>query len=70
MRLNGDGRYECVLCGTELDIPLTAQPQVMLEARSGYQNIRVLTLNGTEVHRCESRRVDSRELSGADRAPD
>src|SRR5689334_2740880 len=49
-----DGRYQCVLCGAVLDIiPLTASPQAVLEARSGKPNVRVLSMDGLELHRCE-----------------
>ena len=53
-----DGRYECVLCGEVLDIPPTARPSVVLEASGGARNIRVLSLNGREIHRCDSGRND------------
>ncbi len=51
MRLHDD-RYECALCGAVLDIPLTAMPRVMLTARGGERTVRVLSVDGREVHRC------------------
>ena len=48
-----DGRYECVLCGVVLDVPVTASPTAVLEARGGRRNVRVLTIDGSELHRCE-----------------
>ena len=53
-----DGRYECALCGAVLTIPLTAKPRVVLEARSGKRNVRILSMDGRELHRCE---VDAAE---------
>jgi hypothetical protein len=52
MRLN-DGRYECVHCGAVLDIPLVGEPKVMIHGASGEPNMRVLSLNGKEIHRCD-----------------
>lgn len=52
MRLH-DGRYECAYCRAILDIPLVDNPTVTMRARSGELNVRVLTFNGREIHRCE-----------------
>ncbi|HVJ96319.1 MAG TPA: hypothetical protein VNC41_05770 [Acidimicrobiia bacterium] len=52
MRLH-DGRYECAHCGTVLDIPLTENPIVTMQARGGQPNVRVLKYDGREIHRCE-----------------
>jgi hypothetical protein len=48
-----DGRYECAHCGEYLDIPLTKKPVITMTARSGEPNVRVLSLDGREIHRCE-----------------
>jgi hypothetical protein len=48
-----DGRYECAHCGAILDIPLTESPVVTMTARSGAPNVRILKLDGREIHRCE-----------------
>jgi hypothetical protein len=52
MRLQ-DGRYECALCGAVLDIPLVQNPTAVIHAASGEPNMRVLSYNGREIHRCE-----------------
>ena len=52
-----DGRYECFLCGAFLDLPFMENPKVTIHAASGKPNIRVLTHNGNEIHRCE---IDAR----------
>ena len=52
MRL-GDGRYECVHCGAQLYIPLVNEPRVTIHAVSDQPNMRVLALNGVEIHHCE-----------------
>lgn len=48
-----NGRYECAYCGAQLDIPLIAEPRVMISAASGKPNVRTLTLDGNEIHSCE-----------------
>jgi hypothetical protein len=50
-----DGRYECVLCGAILDIPLTDTPQVVIFASSGKPNMRTLMLDGRKLHSCAAR---------------
>ena len=52
MRLHG-GRYTCAHCGAVLDIPVVDVPTVTIHAASGKPNIRVLTYDGAEIHRCE-----------------
>jgi hypothetical protein len=52
MRLEG-GHYRCALCGADLAFPTTARPQVVIEAASGKPNVRVLSLDGREIHRCD-----------------
>ena len=52
MRLH-DGRYECAHCGALLDIPLVGEPVATMHAASGEPNVRVLSYNGVEIHRCD-----------------
>jgi hypothetical protein len=47
-----DGRYECQLCGAVLDIPTDEEPQVVIKARSGTPNVRVIIYKGREIHAC------------------
>ena len=51
MRLH-DGRYECVLCGTVLEIPSIPEPLVMIKAASRRPGTRALTLFGMTIHEC------------------
>jgi hypothetical protein len=48
-----DGRYECAQCGTVLEIAREVEPKVVFHAASGQPNIRVITIEGQEIHRCE-----------------
>jgi len=48
-----NGKWLCVLCGAELDVPDGKQPKVMLIGRSGKRNVRALVIDGMEIHRCE-----------------
>ena len=64
MRLD-DAKYRCALCDEPLDVPLNAGVRVMIRATSGRPNIRVLSLDGREIHRCE---VD-RPSEDTDREP-
>jgi hypothetical protein len=47
-----DGRYECALCGAKLDIPGEDEPRVMIKAGGGTQPVRVLMMDGVEIHSC------------------
>jgi hypothetical protein len=51
------GKYFCVLCGAELDVS-EAKSVTTIVGASGKANIRILSVNGKEVHRCE---MSSRE---------
>jgi hypothetical protein len=51
MRLR-DGRYECTLCGAVLDVPTDQEPQVVIKAKSGSPNFRVIIYKGVEIHAC------------------
>jgi hypothetical protein len=50
-----DGRYECAQCGAVLALAQDAQPMVVFHAASGKSTVRVITVDGREVHRCEAR---------------
>ena len=52
MHVRDDGKYECALCGAQLDMPRGTQPTSTLCGMSGKPNVRVLTVGGKEVHRC------------------
>ena len=47
-----NGRYECAYCGAQLDIPLIAEPRVMISAASGKPNVRKLMIDGKVIHTC------------------
>jgi hypothetical protein len=49
-----DGRYVCTHCGTVLKFPVTSpDPHVTVRVQSGSPSVRVLSLDGRELHRCE-----------------
>jgi hypothetical protein len=48
-----NGRYECAQCGAVLDIDAANVPCVVFHAASGQPNMRVVKVNGRELHRCE-----------------
>ena len=52
MRLH-DGRYECIHCSAVLNVDVTERPIVTFSAASGRPNIRILSVRGVEIHRCE-----------------
>ena len=47
-----DGRYECAQCGAKLDVPGGAEPRVMIKAEGGARTVRVLIVDGVEIHSC------------------
>jgi len=47
------GRYQCAVCGADLDVPADATPKVMIKAGSGKPTVRLLSIGGKEIHRCE-----------------
>jgi hypothetical protein len=61
-----DGRFECVLCGSVLDVRADATPLVTLVARSGEPNMRVISVDGVEVHACRAD-LQRRDLGTAPR---
>jgi hypothetical protein len=56
MRKRQGGGYECALCGAVLDISFSVVPRVHFEQSGGKPSVRVLTVDGTEVHRCTAPR--------------
>jgi hypothetical protein len=48
-----DGRYECAHCGALLELDADAEPTIVFHAASGRPNMRVITVDGHEIHRCE-----------------
>jgi hypothetical protein len=55
-----EGRYECAQCGATLDVPRHSRPRVVIHMASEEPVVRVLTLNGKEVHRREVERQPNR----------
>jgi hypothetical protein len=51
MRFEG-GRYICAQCGAVLDIAVTTRPQISIRAASGKPNVRIISVNRDEIHRC------------------
>ena len=51
MRLQ-DGRYECVICRTELDVPIIGEPRTSIHIPRDDPGVRVLEYDGVEIHRC------------------
>ena len=45
-----DDTHQCAVCGAIIDIPDGAMPQV--EIRAATRIVRVLRIEGVEVHRC------------------
>ena len=62
MRLH-DGRYECANCGAHLEVATRGEPKVTFHATGGKPNVRVLKLEGREIHRCEVR-IDAPPVAG------
>jgi hypothetical protein len=53
VRIRDDGRYECAFCGAILDVPVTVNPRVTIRAATDAPKMRVILIDGEEVHRCE-----------------
>ncbi len=47
-----DGNYVCALCGADLTVSETDTVTTIAGA-SGKPNVRILSVKGTEIHRCE-----------------
>jgi hypothetical protein len=48
-----DGNYACSFCGAILEISTETSPHVTIEGKGGRPNVRILSLAGDEIHRCE-----------------
>ena len=46
------GKYVCLLCGAEIEVPKDERPLVTIKASSGKPNIRAIILRGRELHSC------------------
>ena len=47
-----DGRFVCALCGSDLEVS-EEETVTTIAGSSGLPNVRILTANGNEIHRCE-----------------
>lgn len=48
-----EGRvYKCALCDAALDVPEGSEPRISIEGESSHPDVYLVTLNGTEIHRC------------------
>jgi hypothetical protein len=55
-----DGTTRCILCGEEVPDPVGKSTRTTIIGSSGQPNIRVVMVDGTEIHRCSaSARVDA-----------
>jgi hypothetical protein len=48
-----NGKHVCALCGADLNIPITTRPKTVIMDGSDRPRVRVLSVNGEEIHRCE-----------------
>jgi hypothetical protein len=51
MRLR-NGKYECVQCGVQLNLPPDATPLVTIKTSSGSGAMRTITYEGKDIHSC------------------
>ena len=52
MKRVGPDTYVCTLCSTTVEVSGEERPVVVLVADSGQPNIRVVSVEDVEVHRC------------------
>jgi len=45
-------RTVCAQCGATLDVPIGKTPKVTVVGSGGRPNVRVLVVEGREIHRC------------------
>jgi hypothetical protein len=55
-----DGMYSCTLCGAPLDIS-EAATITTIAGSSGKPNMRILSADGREIHRCAMRAAPRRK---------
>jgi hypothetical protein len=53
MTVRNSSGSECALCGADLGIPFTTKPQVTIIEGNDRPRVRVLRIEGQEIHRCE-----------------
>jgi len=46
------GEWTCKQCGAVLDVHDGQRPDVMIAGESGQPNVRILSVDGREIHRC------------------
>ena len=46
------GDWMCKQCGAALDVPDGRRPDVKIAGASGEPNVRILSVDGREIHRC------------------
>jgi hypothetical protein len=46
-------KYECSLCGALLDVTKDQTPLVTIAAAGGKPNMRTISVDGREIHRCQ-----------------
>jgi hypothetical protein len=46
------GEWTCKQCGVVLAVPDGRRPDVKIAGESGRPNIRILSIDGHEIHRC------------------
>jgi len=47
-----NGRYVCTLCGAVLEVAEDKVPLAVIKAASGTPNMRTISVDGKEIHRC------------------
>jgi hypothetical protein len=50
------GKYVCAQCGAALEVTREARPRVEIQQSPDAPMIRVLSIDGREIHRCEIRK--------------
>ncbi len=51
MRLR-NGNYECILCGTVLNLATELEPRVTITTASGQSAMRIISYDGRPIHSC------------------
>jgi hypothetical protein len=65
--LKDGATVRCAQCGVRLDIPDGVSPRISIEGASGRSNMRVLSIDGQEIHRCTV--ITRADLASARRVP-
>jgi hypothetical protein len=47
-----NGRDRCIVCSADVDLPVGPQVRTMIIGTAGTANVRVVSVNGKEIHRC------------------